>query len=72
MTAIPNALIKVLEGLVCAVDEALHAFLASIEDPGIPSQSLGHKTTKAGGRAEEGPLETLVSLTRRSRLVWWC
>ena len=35
-----------------------------IEDPGIPSQSLGRKTTKAGGRAEEGPLETLVSLTR--------
>ena len=49
-----NALIKVLEGLVCAVDEALHAFLALIEDPGRPRQSLGHKTTKAGRRAIPG------------------
>ena len=75
LTAIPNALIKVLEGLVCAVDEALRASLALIEDPGRPRQSLARKTTKAGGRAEEGPLETLVSLTRcclRGRLVWRC
>ena len=46
-----------------------------IEDPGIPSESLARKTTKAGGGAEEGPLETLVSLTRcclRGRLVWRC
>ena len=56
LAAIPNALIKVLEGLVCAVDEALRAFLASIEDPGRPRQSLARKTTKAGGRAEEGPV----------------
>ena len=31
------------------MDEALRAFLASIEDPGRPRQSLGRKTTKGGG-----------------------
>ena len=44
LTAIPNALIKVLEGLVCAVDEALRALLASNEDPEGLRQSLASKS----------------------------
>ena len=54
-TAIPNALINVLEeGLVRAVDEALRTFLASIEDPEGLRQSLASKMTKAGRRAIPG------------------
>jgi hypothetical protein len=48
LAAIPNALIRVLEGeLVCALDEALHASLTSIEDPEGLCQSLASKMTKA-------------------------
>jgi hypothetical protein len=55
LAVIPNAWIKVLEKeFVCALEEALRAFLASIEYPERLRQSLASKTTKAGGRAIPG------------------
>ena len=63
LTAIPNALIKVLEGLVCAVDEALGALLASIGDPGGLRQSLASKSQEAGARKKPTRRSGLASLT---------
>ena len=63
-TAIPNALINVLEeGLVCAVDEALRTFLASTEDPEGLRQSLASKSQEAGARKKPTCRSGLASLT---------
>ena len=55
-TAIPNALINVLEeGLVCVVDEALRTFLASIEDLEGLRQSLASKSQVRERSRRVGP-----------------